>query len=263
MQYALLSLLPSKHDMQTLDCDLKSACRQDLQAVRTEVDTLHTREQKLQETQTSMQKLLSTVQSSSSARESLHQNLISQLDNLENRNRRNNIRLRGVPESVRAVDLIPTLTKLFNAILNKEPETCIEFERAHRALRPQSADPAHPRDVVYRIHLYSLKEEIMRKSRLSADLTIAGSKISLFPDLSRHTLRLRSATKPLLVLLQACKIPYRWGIPFTLQVRHQDKLATFKSPSDLSLFLKARDLKCRSGTLLSLMSFLLQMGLTR
>lgn len=239
---ALLSLLPSKHDMQTLACDLKSAWQHDLQAVQSEVDTIHARVQKLEENQSSMQQLLTTVQRSTSTRESLHQSLISQLDDLENRNRRNNIRLKGVPESIHATALIPTLTKFFNTILNKEPDTSIEFDRAHRALRPQSTDPARPRDVVCRIHLYSLKEEIMRKSRLSADLNIAGSKVSLFPDLSRRTLRLRAATKPLLSLLQDRRIPYRWGFPFALQVRHQDKSATFKSPADLPLFLNALDL---------------------
>lgn len=239
---ALLSLLPSKQDMHTLASELKTAWRQDLQTVQTEVDVLQTRVQKLEEIQTTMQQELDAAKSSSATGESLHCSLISQLDDLENRNRRNNIRLRGIPESVQTQDLIPSLTKLFNTILGREPETTIAFDRAHRALRPQSSDPTRPRDVICRIHLYSLKDDIMRKARMLPDLTIQASKIALFPDLSRRTLRLRAATKPLLAVLQARKIPYRWGFPFALHAHLQDRSAILRTPVDLPSFLKTFDL---------------------
>lgn len=80
---ALLPLLPSKHDMHTLACDLKTAWQQDLQIVQTEVNTLQTGVQKLEDAQSSMQRALTTVQASSSVRDSLHQDLISQLNDLE------------------------------------------------------------------------------------------------------------------------------------------------------------------------------------
>lgn len=130
-----------------------------------------------------MQQALATVQTSSSASDSLHRNLITQIDDLENQNRRNNIHLRGVPELMRTPDLIPSLTKLCNSLLGKEPDEHIEFDRAHRALWPW------PQDVVCRIHQYSMKDDKMHKSRLSTNL-----KVSLSTDLSRRTLRLRAAT---------------------------------------------------------------------
>lgn len=188
--------------------------------------------QKLEEAQASMQQVITTLQMSSSAQDSLHHNLVSQLDDLENRNRRNIIRLRGVPEMVRSQDLIPSLTKLFSSLLGKAPDAPIEFDYAHGALWPQSPDPIQPRDIICRVHLHSLKEEIMHKSRLSIDLTVAGSKVSLFLDLLRHTLRLH----------QTSSTPYRWGFPFALHACHQDASATLRSPSDLQLFLKTLNL---------------------
>lgn len=113
--------------------------------------------QKLEDTQVSMQQLISSIQASSSARDSHHHTLIANMDDLENHNRRNNIRLRGVPESIRTPDLIPTLTKFFNSLLGKDLDTPIEFDHTHRALRPQNSDPARPRDVGCHIPLYSLK----------------------------------------------------------------------------------------------------------
>lgn len=151
---ALLSLLPSKQDMCTLASDFKSAWCQDLQ---TDVGELQQKVQRLEDSQASMQQLISSVQTSSSARDSLHHTLVAHMNVLENRNRRNNVRLRGVPQSIRTPDLIPTLTKFFNSILGRDPDTRIEFARAHRALRPQIPDPTHPQDIVCRIHLYVLK----------------------------------------------------------------------------------------------------------
>lgn len=240
--HALLSLLPSKQDMISLATELKTTWRQDLKVVQTDVSTLQSRMQALEDSQTSLQSQVSSIQSASATRDALHHSLISQMDDQENRNRRNNIRLRGVPELVRPQDLIPSLTKLFNNILGKDPGDRIEFDRAHRALRPQNADSSRPRDVVCRVHLYSLKEEVMRKARMAGDLTVAGAKIALYPDLSRRTLRLRASLRPLLSVLQARNIAYRWGFPFALHVRHHEDNLTFRSPADLPAFLKALDL---------------------
>lgn len=41
----------------------------------------------------------------------------------------------------------------------------------------------------------------MQKARLKLDFAFEGSKINLFLDLSRHTLQLRAANKPLLLRL--------------------------------------------------------------
>lgn len=239
---ALLSLLPSKQDMQILATELKASWQQDLQVVQTDISTLQDRMQTMEDSHASLQTQVASIQSASATRDVLHRSLITQLDDQENRSRRNNVRLRGVPESIRPQDLAASLTKLFNSILGRSPEDKVELDRAHRALRPQSPDSARPRDVICRIHLYSLKEEIMRKARTSGDLTINGSKIDLFPDLSRRTLRLRASLRPLLNALQTRNIVYRWGFPFALHVRHQDTILTFRSPADLPAFLKALDL---------------------
>lgn len=92
--------------------------------------------------------------------------------------------------------------------------------------------------------LFAVYTSILSKkpSRMANDLSISGSKITIFPDLSRRTLRLRAATKPLLALLQTRNIPYRWCFPFALYVQRQDVSAAFRSPADLQSFLKTLDL---------------------
>lgn len=124
--------------MSSLATELKTAWRQDLKTVQSDVATLQIRMQTLEDSQTSLKSLISSIQTASATRDALHHSLITQLDDQENRSRRNNIRLRGIPESVHPQDLINSLTKLFNSILGKDPDDKIEFDRAHRALRPQT-----------------------------------------------------------------------------------------------------------------------------
>lgn len=59
-----------------------------------------------------------------------------QIEDLDNRGHRNNIRMRGVPESVGRDEIKPALQSVFNSLLERPEELPIEFERAQRALRP-------------------------------------------------------------------------------------------------------------------------------
>lgn len=77
---ALLFLLKSKQDMLTLANDLKTAWRQDLQVVQTHVNTLQDLVQKVKYSEALMQHLISTVQATLTAWDSLHQTLVTQLD---------------------------------------------------------------------------------------------------------------------------------------------------------------------------------------
>lgn len=64
--------------------------------------------QKLKAFQTSTQQLLSELQALSTAQISYQPTLAAHVDDLKNRNQRNNIRLRGLPEIAHTQDLLPT-----------------------------------------------------------------------------------------------------------------------------------------------------------
>lgn len=83
--------------------------------------------------------------------------IITTIDDLENRSRLNNIRVRGLPEATGTEDLISILQGIFNTPL-KRPETAeIVIDRAHRTLGPINADPMKSRD-----DFFHIKERIMR-----------------------------------------------------------------------------------------------------
>ncbi|CAH2251530.1 Hypothetical predicted protein [Pelobates cultripes] len=62
------------------------------------------------------------------------------IDDLDNRGRRNNLRIRGLPET-QGEDLTLVLTELLNLILGVPSYNPIIFDRAHRSLRPRGLSP--------------------------------------------------------------------------------------------------------------------------
>lgn len=110
------------------------------------------------------------------------------LDDVENRSRRVNVCIRGVPEATASRDLVPTLQGVFKQILGQEAPNYIEINRAHRALGTPSDNPDKPRDIIYKLYKYLLKERIMYHVRGVRHVNFDGTKLSLFSDFSRHTL---------------------------------------------------------------------------
>lgn len=65
------------------------------------------------------------------------------LKDLDNRGRRNNIRVRGIPETVESAQIIPALQRMFSSLLERQEDMGIDFLRAHRVLRPKGPDNAY------------------------------------------------------------------------------------------------------------------------
>lgn len=85
-------------------------------------------------------------------------------EDMEDRSRRNNLRLRGPPEVTGAEDLTDTALAIFCSIDGVELPERVTLDRIHRALGPRRSDPARPRDVIFRLHYYTHKEQIIRKA---------------------------------------------------------------------------------------------------
>lgn len=73
-------------------------------------------------------KRVSNLESSSGNLQSGSMGLALQVVDLEDRNSRNNIRLRGIPDTVNSVDLEPMIRTIFNHYLKQSPDTSIELE---------------------------------------------------------------------------------------------------------------------------------------
>uniref|UniRef100_A0A670HS05 L1 transposable element RRM domain-containing protein n=1 Tax=Podarcis muralis TaxID=64176 RepID=A0A670HS05_PODMU len=142
---------------------------------------------------------------------------IKQAD-LEDRNRRCNIRFRNFPEKTEEkspADLIIRWLKNTIPSLKLEAE---DLERAHRALKPMPKPSAPPRDIIVCFTCYQKKEEIWHQLRNSSNLRYGETPILALQDLSQDTLNRRKSLRPCTQRLQQAGIKYRWGFPFRLIV---------------------------------------------
>lgn len=139
--------------------------------------------------------------------------LAAKLTDLEDRNRRNNIKFRGVPESVPPADLVPFLQRLIKSVLPEVTTHDLVIDRAHRLPKPKSIPESAPRDVIARIHFYHIKEELMQTARKLPQLPDPFHQVHLFADLSQATLQARKHLTPITTALRQKNIMYRWGFP--------------------------------------------------
>lgn len=126
-----------------------------------------------------------------------HRMALYKIEDQENRNRQNNIRIRGLPEATGDDNLLPSLRGIFNGLLGQAADYPLKIDRAHRALRPRNLSSETPQDIICRLHYYEEKELIMRKAREQTPLDFDGTSLLFFPDLARQTLECRRALRPL------------------------------------------------------------------
>lgn len=128
------------------------------------------------------------------------QDLLYHIDDIENRNRRNNIKFRVLPETVEPGQLHNTLQNLFSSLLAGSIKALILLDRAHRAMDPRGQNAQVSRDVICRVQYYTEKEALRSAARFNPP-EYEGTPFMFLHDLSRRTLLLRRAPKPLLAVL--------------------------------------------------------------
>lgn len=61
--------------------------------------------------------------------------------------------------------IVPTVTDIFNRLLDRPPDTQIAMERIHRALRPRGRETDPQRDIICYINDFAIKESVLKKAR--------------------------------------------------------------------------------------------------
>lgn len=237
-----LKALPTRSEMEAFVQRLEQGYRTDIQAVKTDLQATQVKTSELEGSVTILADAIHVQDQRLDMHESQIQTLYSLIEDQDNRNRRNNIRIRGLPEAMGVEDLPETVKGIFISILGTIESVNLEIDRVHRALGPRNPDPAKPRDIICRIHYFRVKEDIMRKARTKGLIEYKGNTIQLLSDLCHFTLEKRKALKPLLVLLQDRNISYRWNFPFQLQIRKEGKWLSIRGPSDIPAVATALEL---------------------
>ncbi|CAH2283962.1 Hypothetical predicted protein [Pelobates cultripes] len=157
------------------------------------------------------------------------------LEDLNNRSRRQNIRIRGLPESVLPETLLPTVRAIFQSLLPDASEQDLYIERAHRALRPPTYNMNAPRDIITKLLYFPIKERLM-KAAWDNPPTYQGQTLHFYQDLSPTTLQKRRDLNPLTTALVEKGWRYTWGHPFKLHVKKGEQTYTLHQVTDMQDF---------------------------
>lgn len=118
--------------------------------------------------------------------------LNNKVDDLENRSRRCNLRVLGIPESVKGPELFTFLQSTLPELLHiKELCANMVVERAHRLGPLRSTQEGRPRVVIFKSLSFVHKEAIWAASRKCKDIRWNGARLLIFQDYSSEVTRAR------------------------------------------------------------------------
>lgn len=87
--------------------------------------------------------------------------LKGKIADLEDRSRRNNIKIRSIPESISAPQLQLYAQTLFSSLAPELSALQLPIDRIHRVPKPSFLPSETPRDVLLRVHYYHVKEQLL------------------------------------------------------------------------------------------------------
>lgn len=146
---------------------------------------------KIEERTTEMEDRISAAEHSSDSAEKRIQVLEHQvqsmtehIDDLENRGRRKNVRIVGLPEEAEGDNPIKFFESWIPNLLGLEMKaSCVKIERAHRTLASKPGPNQRPRPVLIRFHNFADKQRVLDATRRSGTVRYQESSIMFFQDL--------------------------------------------------------------------------------
>lgn len=228
MEFQVLETLPPPPEpsmqqlFQTFRQQLQSDFKSMISELKTDIQSLISRTDHTEKKMSEFAKSHNTLIDSHSALEEEVSRLAAKVLDLEDRSRRNNIRIRGIPEAVSPQELRSFLTDLMALVLPTCTSLDLTIDRIHRIPKPKNIPPHLPRDTIARIHFFHIKDEFLKTLRKAPDLPDRFRQLAIYPDLSAATMLKRKEYAPLTKVLRDHNVQYRWGFPVKLIIYKDD-----------------------------------------
>lgn len=163
------------------------------------------------------------------------------LSDMEDRQRRNNIRLVGFPEKAEGKQPEDFLEMwLKENMVNNTFSRLFAIERAHRVPSKPPSPGSHPHPMIARILHFRDRENILCAARTMGDLQFNGNRISIYPDFSSATQKQRASFVHVKKRLRDLQLAYSMLYPAKLRVVDRGKVSFFSSPIEASRWLDTR-----------------------
>lgn len=159
---------------------------------------------------------------------------------LENYNRRSNIRILGVPEGTERNTMEVFLEQWLPKLLKHSFDPPLSVQRAHRVRTRYPQKSNTPRPIVAYLLYYQHVKVILDQSKKQGAYEYAGQKINITPDFAKETILLRKRfleQRPALRKLNA-----RFGLlnPARMLVSIGEQTWDFTDPEELREFIRSR-----------------------
>lgn len=206
----------------TLHTDLQRDLRSSIAHIHDKLELVEERTDFLENQMSAVAKAHNFVMDKQDAHADIIRQLQLKISDLEDRSRWNNLKIRGIPETVKTGKLYSYLKQLFCKLLPDLNTQDLLIDRVHRIQKPSHLPASVPRDTLARLHYFHAKERIICATRSLPQLLEPFTQISLYNDISVANSQAQKAFAPVTPILQAQKIIYRWGFPTKLLATYQN-----------------------------------------
>lgn len=156
------------------------------------------------------------------------------MDDLENRSRRCNLRLVGLPEGTEGNDVVAFMETWLPSYLDLTTKNGkIKLDRAHRSLAPRPGASQRARPIIMKLHNFADKQRVMAAARRLATQPNQPTdriKVSFFNDYSAAVAKKRKAFDEVKSCLRKKNVDYALLYPATLRLSANGKEKRFHTP---------------------------------
>lgn len=150
-------------------------------------------------------------------------------DDLQNRLRRNNLRIYQVLEDTEKEDMVGFVKQLIKTTLRLPDNLNLQIERAHRSLGSKPAPSAPPRSIIVRFLDYTVKEATLRQAWSQKQVMFQGKPIYFDQDYSPDVQKKRAKVREVIKQLKEKGVQARCRFPAQLRVNLDSGVKTFPS----------------------------------
>uniref|UniRef100_A0A5F8G2I2 L1 transposable element RRM domain-containing protein n=1 Tax=Monodelphis domestica TaxID=13616 RepID=A0A5F8G2I2_MONDO len=214
----------------------------DDQKTKDEIQSLRTRIQQLESSDLTRQQDTIKQNQKNGKNEENMEHLIHKTDDLENRSRRDNLRIIGLPEDHdkrKSLDIILQEIIKENCPEILEQEGKVEIDRIHRSPPVLNPQLTTPRNVIAKFKNYQTKEKILQAAKKKL-FRYQGTIVRITQDLDASTLKKRKAWNTIFQKARELGLQPRINYPAKLTIFLQGKVWSFNKIEEFQEFVKKR-----------------------
>lgn len=164
-----------------------------------------------------------------------------QVEDLENRNRRNNLRIYGLPENTEGADPLSFFRSFLPKLLSIPSEPALNIQRAHRLGRlrtdSQTAPASRPRGVILYFLEYTDLLKVLAASKKFPRIIWSGHTLFFSQDYAKATADRRREFLQMRPQLRDLGARYGLFHPCLFKVTYNNKTTSYEDPLKLKNFL--------------------------